>query len=416
MERNVINSPSQLGNHLLGHSGRGYAPRMRARGQNGQLQTQSGKWTLRYYADSPNGRIRKRHCLGEITRLTKAEAWKEARKFLVGQDALAIHPNKQVSLGQFWDDVFLPDYVSSCKASGKKHYLYVYSHMVSLSRLGLETIATEHVQRLCKAKLESGLSSQTVVHIKNGLSAIVNFAIERGYYKDRNPCVAVKMPEMVKTKESRALTFEQATKLVQGLERFKSPVAVMALMSITTSMNVSEMLGLTWGKVNLETDKNKLCGTIVIPSCSMLVSEQNYRGTVGSVKSSNRERIVPIGEELVKRLKEWKEKKAELLQHLDSMAVFTTRSGKIQLERNLLDDIKVIGATIDCPWASWHTFRHTYNTLASQNGIGIVDRMAGSGHGSMRISLLYSHSEIERRRKGIEEIERNIINRTSLAT
>ncbi len=43
------------------------------------------------------------------------------------------------------------------------------------------------------------------------------------------------------------------------------------------------------------------------------------------------------------------------------------------------------------PWLSWHVFRHTHATLGEP-----------MGHGDVRMTLHYTHGDLERRRADIE--------------
>ena len=52
---------------------------------------------------------------------------------------------------------------------------------------------------------------------------------------------------------------------------------------------------------------------------------------------------------------------------------------------------------------SWHVFRHTHATLSEQIGMSRSDRIAMMGHAGAMVDR-YTHSDIERRRAGVDEI------------
>jgi integrase len=47
-------------------------------------------------------------------------------------------------------------------------------------------------------------------------------------------------------------------------------------------------------------------------------------------------------------------------------------------------------------------FRHTHATLGEQIGMALSDRQAQMGHGDVRMTMHYTHSDIERRRAAVE--------------
>ena len=60
------------------------------------------------------------------------------------------------------------------------------------------------------------------------------------------------------------------------------------------------------------------------------------------------------------------------------------------------------GRNSGTPWLSWHVFRHTHATLGEQIGRALSDRQAQMGHGDVRMTLHYTHSDLNRRRQAIE--------------
>lgn len=63
-----------------------------------------------------------------------------------------------------------------------------------------------------------------------------------------------------------------------------------------------------------------------------------------------------------------------------------------------------VSSSVRVAWLSWHVFRHTHATLGEQIGMSLSDRQAQMGHGDVRMTMHYTHSDIERRRTSIEAI------------
>src|SRR6185295_1844046 len=87
-----------------------------------------------------------------------------------------------------------------------------------------------------------------------------------------------------------SLTFEQGKRVIAAIP---SPAREMALLSMTTSMNVAEMLGLRWKWVNLSEELVVVGGQILEP-LTLGIRENYYRGKFGSVKAKSRRRNVPL--------------------------------------------------------------------------------------------------------------------------
>src|SRR5439155_24449503 len=90
--------------------------------------------------------------------------------------------------------------------------------------------------------------------------------------------------------------------------------------------------------------------------------------------------------------------------------VFASRNGTPLNESNLLKRVlKPAGERLGIPWLSWHVFRHTHATLGEQIGMALSDRQAQMGHGDVRMTLHYTHSDLNRRRQAIEAMSDRLI-------
>src|SRR5439155_16658418 len=90
--------------------------------------------------------------------------------------------------------------------------------------------------------------------------------------------------------------------------------------------------------------------------------------------------------------------------------VFASRNGTPLNESNLLKRIrKPAGRQLGIPWLSWHVFRHTHATLGEQIGMALSDRQAQMGHGDIRMTLHYTHSDLDRRRAAVETMSNRLM-------
>jgi len=254
-------------------------------------------------------------------------------------------------------------------------------------------------------KLKGGYSTQTVKHVRNTISAVFRHAkLKRAYHGD-NPVLGVRLPEMQR-KETHSLTFEQGRNVISVIP---SPAREMALLSMTTSLNVAEMLGLRWKRVNLTGEPVVVGGEFLQPY-TLAVRENYYRGKFGSVKAKSRRRNVPLSSSVVTVLADIQRRSKHT--GPDDL-VFSSSKGTPLNENNLMRRlIKPAAELLGMPWLSWHVFRHTHATLGEQIGMALSDRQAQMGHRDVGMTLHYTHSDLERRRAAIEAMSDRLIGHT----
>lgn len=378
--------------------------------QKGYLHKQAEVWYVAFREDAldENGKIvrtRRNVRIGSTKDLSKREARRIANDEVLSRvNSQAVQPASLVTLKQFVDGNFRPQHVWELKHSGKIHYDYILDKHVlpALGEMRLRDVASEHVQALVRLKVESGLSVQTATHIRNVISAIFNHAKQRRAFYGDNPTFGVRMPEMQR-KERHAMNFAQASALVNMLP---TTAREMVLLSILTSLNVAELLGLAWKWVNLDEESATVAGE-ELPGRTLGVRQNFYRGKFGSVKAKSRKRNVPLPPGVVAALQAMK---AASTHNQPDDLVFCSSSGTPLDEKNTMRRvIKPAAKKLGMPWLGWHVFRHTHATLADKVGMSATDRQAQLGHADFHITQLYTHEDLERRRHSIEAIENRVL-------
>ena len=378
--------------------------------RNGHLYMDGDWWRLRWResAIGPDGaekRIRRSAVIGKAKgehKLNEKQASRIAWETILSKvDAHTRTPASMMTLESFVEQRFIPDVVFACKHSGKLHYQYCLARITkALGTAQLRAITPSVLQDQARRWLAEGLSVQTVTHYRNTLSAIFSHAKRIGHHAGDNPASLVRLPEMQHARRN-ALTFEQARVLLTLLE---SPIREAALLAMTTSMNVAELCGLRWRRVNL-TD-GWAASDEPIPPMSILVAENYYRGTFGSVKTGRRRRIVPIPAAA-----------AELLAGLAKRPQFAGPDDIVLASRNgtPIDahncnnrQFRAAGRQIGAA-VTWHVLRHTCATLAEQVAMTRTDRIALLGHASGSMTDRYTHADVSRMREGVERIAERLV-------
>ena len=153
----------------------------------------------------------------------------------------------------------------------KKYYLsWFFTHSKSHSRniegfwrkwitvtLGEKTFSELSITDIEKIKtflIEAGKSPRTIEHILAILRAVINKAIEWGFFQGENPVSKVKLPKY-DNKRTRFLTREEAQKLLEECKKRttrKNWIYPIVLTALTTGMRASEIFNLKWQDIDFK--------------------------------------------------------------------------------------------------------------------------------------------------------------------
>jgi integrase len=374
--------------------------------QKGHVHKQGKMWYVAYREDALDEsgkivRVRRNPPIGETKGVSKREAQRIADEEILNRvNSVSQRPGSMLTVRQFVDGRFKADVVKTKKHAGQLHYGYILDNHV-LPALGdkrLRDVTHDDVQALINLKRDSGLSSQTVIHIRNVTNRVFKYAKTKKAFYGELPTEDIEMAEKV-TKDAHAMDFDSAVGLLDNLQGVSLVAYAIVLLALTTSMNIAELLGLRRKRVNLSKNAIML-GDRLVDGESIAVRENYYRGVFGTVKQKSRNRDLPIPQVVLPVLRqlidESRFKEPEGL-------VFATEKGTPLDEKNLMRRvIKPIAAKLKMPWMGWHVFRHTHCTLAEQLGMALSDRQAQMGHGDQRMTMHYTHLDLNRRRQTLD--------------
>jgi integrase len=203
------------------------------------------------------------------------------------------------------------------------------------------------------------------------MSKIFVTAKKWGFFAADNPATGVDLPEKKAVREKHVLLPEQIPPLLEALEE---PARTMVLVGVLTGLRVGEILGLLWRDVDFN-------------SGEIRVEQACYRGLIGTPKTKNSRRTLPMPESLKDELKRLREKTASG-EHL----VFQTR------DTNLLHQhLKPVGRKLGLPWLNWHTLRRTHATPFQQAGGTLREAQAQLGHSRCPLPSKFTQSRCRKR-------------------
>ena len=341
-------------------------------------------------------RIRRKIRLGPVSELSEDDA-RRLMAETIARLNVKTTPTNLITVHQFVSQHFVPEVVKHMKYAGREHYRWVMDRHIlpAIGDMKMRDVTLVHLQKLCSLKLESGLSVQTVTHIRSGLSAIFSRASALRIIEGVNPASAIRLPEMVR-KERHTPTEEEARALLIVLENpAYSPCLEMVLLSCSTSIHYAEMAGLRWKRVNL-TGSPVIADGKNLPPCAVAVRENYYRKEFGTPKTKARKRIEPLTPEIVQVLSAMKERtKFNGPEDL----VFGKETGTAMDEDVMRRKLAKAAKAAGIPWGvTWHCFRRYFATASDRLGMATEDRKSSMGHASEEMTAHYTTTDIERRR------------------
>ncbi|MDS0525499.1 site-specific integrase [Clostridium sp. SHJSY1] len=218
--------------------------------------------------------------------------------------------------------------------------------------------------------LEENLKTTT---IKNHLMRIRRIF---EYYKENynvsfNIDLNIKFPKDATITERKALSKSELNNLLNNIELKESKFYIVAYIAGKCGLRCGEILGLTWDNID---EKN-----MVIEVNKQWKVSKNSISNFGKLKSKNSNRKVPINNNILKFLKQYKKNNVI---SIDNRIVPFSKSSIDKYLNPLLN--KLAGISI-------HELRHTYATLLISNGIDFKTAAKILGHSVEMTLKIYSH-------------------------
>jgi integrase len=305
----------------------------RSRGEGSVYKRKDGLWVARYEAAG------KRKYLYGKTKKIVIDKLKE--KVISGVTNLTPEADG-MRVGEYLDR-WLPTVQDTVKErTWVRHEQVVRLHLKpSIGKVRLQKLNALDVQELYRMKLDSGLSPRTVQIIHTTLHKSLKQAV-RWSLLQTNVTEAVNPPKPQK-KEIRVLSSEEVKRLLHAVrgDRFEA----LYVLAATTGMRQGELLGLTWGDVDLEEGVLRVRRTV-------------WEGVATAPKTSRANRSIRLTRMATEALKNQKEREGR------SEWIFSTKNGTPVNCHNLINRSwwPLLGK-VGLPRIPFHNLRHTCATL-----------------------------------------------------
>ena len=357
----------------------------RSNGEGNIRKRKDGRWEGRYTAgrDPITGKQIFKNVLGK----TQAEVKEKLKKALEEAKKIDITRAGKYTVASWMEEWF--ENVAKLKVRTSSHQTYrgyIDHHIApNIGKIPLEKLSTMDLQKLYRKlmikgrveRIESkdqpkGLSAKTVRNINQVISSAMDFAVAQKIISE-NPCKAVALPK-IEHKEMQTIPAEQLQAFLK--EAKETGVYEMYYIELATGLRRGELLGLKWTDIDWKNGIIKVRRSI---------ARMNGEIVESTLKTKNSYRAVTISQQAIEVLKEQKAK-------TNDVYVFPSPNGGPISPDSVNNMLKRVLARAGIPKVRFHDLRHTFATIALQNGVDIKTVSGMLGHFSAGFTLdTYAH-------------------------
>ena len=368
----------------------------RANGEGNIRKRSDGRWEGRYTAgrDPGTGKVIYKNVLAK----TQKECKEKLKRAIEENAKVDTIRAEQYTVGQ-WMDVWFENCAKiKVRPSSHKTYRgYIDNHIkpsigkiplgklssLDLQKLYKKLLSGGRVERVESKKQPKGLSAKTVRNINQVISSAMDFAVDQKLIST-NPTNGCALPKL-EHREMKTLPAEQLASFLH--EAKESGVFELYYIELTTGLRRGELLGLKWEDIDLER------GTIQV---RRQIARIDGEVVDAPLKTKNSYRSLSIGTDAVEILRNQQKKTS-------SEYVFPSPAGGPISPDSVLHMLHRVLKRAGLPKIRFHDMRHTFATVALQNGVDIKTVSGMLGHYSAGFTLdTYAHVTTQAQRQAAD--------------
>ena len=360
-----------------------------------------GRWEGRIIVDydekgNPKGK--------SVFAKTKTECEEKLRKLKKSLGKSVERFNPEMPFGEwmdFWYQTFCkPALRETTKASYEN---IIYNHIIpSVGQIPLNKLSQNDLQQFY-ARLKRQGRLQYADKFGTGMSdrmvrcchARCRSALEKAIAErliTKNPSLGCKLPP----KKSREMQILTPNEIMRFLARAKEEgYYEMFLLELSTGMRRGEILGLKWSDLNMSDGSLRIARQVVVAGKQVLVQTPKTKSSI---------RTVILPPYMLEQLAELKKNKT-----CDWMFPSPVKEGEVRNPTAIHRRFKLILERAGCKNIRFHDLRHTFATMALENGMDVKTLSGIIGHISAETTLnIYSHITDTMRLQASVKIDRKI--------
>ena len=362
-------------------------PKRRANGEGNIRKRKDGRWEGRYTAgyDPESGKRIIKNVLGK----TQAEVKEKLKAAISESQRLDVSKAGTYTVSSWvktWYEVYAEPRI---RPNTKAYYTnYIENHIIpGIGNISLDKLTTIQIQRFYNTLQKSGrvqrknfpeLRDKSLSpRVVRGVHTLLHNCLEQAVAERlilSNPAQGCKLPQLEK-REMKILPQEKIGLYLAEAE--KRGLLAAFYLELTTGLRRGELLGLKWSDIDLE--KGDLRVQRQIGRIDGKIIEM-------PLKTKNAYRTLPLSADAISVLMQQRRKTG------NSEWVFPSPTGGPMSPDSVLHMLHRVLKRAGLPKVRFHDLRHTFATLALQNGVDIKTVSGMLGHFSAGFTLdTYAH-------------------------
>lgn len=351
----------------------------RANGEGSVKKRSNGTWEGRVTIDN-----KRKSIYGK----TREEVREKMAKIIAERDeGIYIEPTKMTvaDMVQLWQTDYLVDVAPSTKA---RYDIDVRLRILpTLGRVLLSDLTSPMIQRMYHQQLEKGLSVKSLRCLHGVMHSVLALAVELGYIR-KNVSESCRLPR-VAVKKINTVTDERLSIFLQAIHGHSDED--LFFITVFTGMRLGEVVGLTWDCIDFDRGRIHLYRQLIKDR------GKNAQYHFGDLKNHQQRVIVPAEAVMnaFKRVKirqaQWQLKNGLVWSNPEGF-VFTNEAGEHLKHATVYKHYKALMEEAGMGHYRFHDLRHTYATLALQNGTDVKTVSSTMGHSTTAFTMdKYGH-------------------------